>query len=672
MSISYSFFKNFGVILGSLCVSILFPIGFLIGLSFDSFAIHQTIIQHKILFIVLSFAWIVLLTLIHGVMYWLFIKPVHQFTQWIERPNYTNPPKDTPFGWHPIYKGCGACSKRFNNQLLSLTNEKNELLDLSQKNEHAVVSTNNQLIVEMNARQTLEHECQTIKQTLEEANRFKKEFMANMSHEIRTPMNGINGMITLLLNTQLNKEQTEYATMAKKSADSLLSVINDVMEYNKIVSSAINLERMDFDLYKVLDNVEKNLSMFAEEKKLSFQCDIDPNVPQLLWGDPMQLRKIIIQLTHNAIKFTEHGSVSFGVSLKDQTETHATLNFWVKDTGIGIPKEKLPLIFDSFRQIDGTFTRKFGGTGLGLSITRELVEKMNGELIVNSKLGEGTTFNFSLVFEKQTKQLQPAQPDKPSLIINDADKQKVKILLVEDNIVSQKVALSVLKRFGYHADTADNGRIALEALRQKEYDIILLDIQMPEINGIDVTKTIRDKKITIANHLIPIIAMTAHTMNGDRETLLNYGMNEYISKPIDPFELKEKLETLLFANKPTNQIEENIDIQTIVDYQSAVNNLGGDMAFYRNVLSIFIDDFPQQLKQLKEAILNKSTDQLIMTSLSIKTSAATIMANPIKQLSFEIGKAGDDNDIYKAELLIEKLENEYMKLKSIASHLPES
>jgi two-component system, sensor histidine kinase and response regulator len=377
----------------------------------------------------------------------------------------------------------------------------------------------------------------------------KSGFLANMSHEIRTPMNGVIGMIDSLLATSLTVEQRHSAQTIQSSAYSLLLIINDILDFSKIEAGQMTFERIDFDLHETMKNTIDLMATVARGKGLELSYRIEENAATSLVGDPTRLRQVLLNLLSNAIKFSERGKVFLEIAHVSQIEEEVELSFCVHDTGIGMSEEAQRKLFQSFTQADASTTRKYGGTGLGLAICRNLVELMGGTIRAQSKVGEGSTFSFNLQF---TKRGSFVPPDHASIAVSEGSHNTqttappvsgngVRILLAEDGKTNQLVALQILRKLGYTADLASNGCEAVEAWQQNKYDIILMDCHMPEMDGWEATRKIRELEAEGKLKPTQIIAMTAGAMSEDRALCFAAGMNDYTTKPVDQHELNAAL-----------------------------------------------------------------------------------------------------------------------------------
>ncbi len=371
-----------------------------------------------------------------------------------------------------------------------------------------------------------------------ESARIKSEFLANMSHEIRTPINGVIGMTSLLLDTPLSGSQKDYGETIRSSAETLLTLVNDILDLSKAEAGRIDLEIVNFDLEQVIVDIERTLGFAAKTKGLKLLKSVAQDLPPYIKGDPTRLRQVLSNLVNNAIKFTSKGSVAIEVHKEFQKGNQLQLRFEITDTGIGIPDQSMDRMFKAFSQADASTTRKFGGTGLGLSISKHLVSLMGGEIGVKSSAGNGSTFWFTVLCEIGSADLgESAQLENTNV----AGKRKLRILVAEDNSVNQIIAIAMLEKMGHTAVAVANGKEAFDALLVTPYDLVLMDCQMPELDGYEATKMIRSGK-SLGFNAIPIIAITANAMSGDREKCLAAGMTDYVSKPMKSQDLALAIE----------------------------------------------------------------------------------------------------------------------------------
>jgi len=464
----------------------------------------------------------------------------------------------------------------------------------------------------------------------------KDQFLANMSHEIRTPMNAVLGFTHLLQQQPMNEKSREYVTAIQHAGENLLEIINDILDISKIESGMMRLEPVSFSLRGMLHSMELMFQPKALEKKLELSFSIDTHVPDILYGDVMRLTQVLVNLVNNAIKFTPRGKVQVKVS-EVSAESGVRLLFTVSDTGIGISPDKLPAIFDRFNQAEADITRKFGGTGLGLTIVRQLVELQHGNITVESEPGKGSTFKVELPYTlgellpdsgenytySQDNFALPQQPD-------------IRLLVAEDNKMNQNLLKHLLGNRQLHYQLVNNGQEALSALSKQHFDLVLMDLQMPEMDGYTATRKIREE----LQSNIPIIAMTAHAMSGEKEKCLQAGMNEYLSKPIREGELYRMIQVFtgksstpeLYARHNGHSAIHNgnsnghaAEQETPLIQLEYLHQLSmGDKAFEQNMLQQFVTQLPEDLSLLKKAIDEGSVTAIRSTAHNIKTTISFI------------------------------------------------
>ncbi len=494
------------------------------------------------------------------------------------------------------------------------------------------------------------------KKLAENAAKMKEEFIANMSHEIRTPMNAIVGFINLLEETKLNDVQRDYVESVMISSENLLSLINSILDFSKIESGTFTHESETFDLNHVINSIDKVLLLKVIEKKITFSQNVAATVPLELIGDANRLYQVLTNLLANSIKFTEKGSVSLNIDCLKVEDGIANLRFTVKDTGIGIPEAMIHKVFDSFTQVNPESNRKYGGTGLGLSIVKKIVKQLKGSISLTSKLRVGTEFIIEIPFKiaddfqerknrlgKSTKHLKLPEG--------------VKILLAEDNVMNQKLVLLILKKFKVTVDLAETGVEAIKALKSNDYDLILMDIQMPDMDGIEATKIIR-KEFSDKKKNIPIIAMTAHAFQEELDKCLIVGMNDHIIKPID---------TELFINK-VNACLEKGDNQLSLDLTYLSNMFNDDYEMITEICNTFMEEMPEILNDIQIGIVQHNGEHTARMAHKAKASFKMMGMDKTVESLIQMEKYSKSGELDKLPSLYQFIKSQFdlsvLELKS--------
>ncbi len=494
----------------------------------------------------------------------------------------------------------------------------------------------------------LQEELKQAQKDAEAARNARSQFMATMSHELRTPLHEFMGMTDLVLGTNLTQEQRDYLNTAKTSANALLAIVSDILEFTDLDDGQFSLEEKDFDLWSVIQSTTSIMAGRAQEKGLEITSALSPDVPREVTGDPRRLRQVLDNLIGNAIKFTDRGHLGVRVELNAAQQQDVELHFKVSDTGVGIAKEKQEAIFSDFRQGDGSTTRRYGGVGLGLAISQRLVHLMGGRIWVESEVGQGSTFHFTAKLKRQ-KVLEAAKH------AASAEGLHLRILLAEDSPTNQLIAQINLKKAGHTVVVANNGRKAVDALAQGQFDLILMDVAMPEMDGLEATRVIREQEKRSGTH-IPIIAMTAFAMKEYQEKCHEAGMDGYVSKPVSPDELHRTITPFLARSQAAPAALPPINLN------DALEIVGGDVDVLRTVVEMVLQETPELYDALKDAVARHDAHATERAAHKLKGNLANVGSGPAREVAQQLETMGTTGNLDGAEAAMAQLGTEIQRL----------